>query len=307
MHSIPHESGVYQILCVPTGKVYVGSASDLYDRWREHRWHLKRGTHHSLYLQRAWDKYGETAFEFSVIELVPVEQLLEVEQRWIDATRCYEEERGFNICVVAGSQLGVRRSIDVKQKIKEGVARTWDGFINPNGERVTITNLYDFCREHGLSMTGMRALYHGKKPQYRGWTHVGVSPIPKPNHHKVWEGFISPDGILVDPIENLHKFCKDHGLRYSDMHSLYTGKILSSRGWKHIRTAHIVPAREYIGRRYEGFINPERASVIIDNLARFCRENGVNEDHMRQVYAGIRKSHKGWTCIRIKQKDAANE
>jgi excinuclease UvrABC nuclease subunit len=53
MHSVPNASGVYQILCVPTGKVYVGSASNLRIRWREHRWALNRGTHHSEYLQRA--------------------------------------------------------------------------------------------------------------------------------------------------------------------------------------------------------------------------------------------------------------
>jgi group I intron endonuclease len=65
MYSIPTESGVYQILCVPTGKAYVGSAVNLAKRWQEHRWMLRRGQHHSQYLQRAWDKYGETAFAFS--------------------------------------------------------------------------------------------------------------------------------------------------------------------------------------------------------------------------------------------------
>src|SRR4051794_5191752 len=92
MHSIRGASGVYQILCVPTGKVYIASSVDLYDRWQEHRWALHRGIHHSQYLQRAWNKYGETVFAFSVLELVSTELLLEAEQRWIDKTCCCERE-----------------------------------------------------------------------------------------------------------------------------------------------------------------------------------------------------------------------
>ncbi len=295
MHSVSNASGVYQILCVPTGKVYVGSAINLARRWKEHRAALRAGNHQNSHLQRAWHKYDEAAFAFSILELAPAELLLKVEQCWINTTRCYEEDSGFNICAIAGSHLGVRRSIDVREKLRKANARTWDGFINPDGELVTITNLYDFCRQHGLSMTGMRALHRGKKPQYRGWTRVGCSSIPKPPRSKCWEGFISPEGVLVEPIENLHKFCKEHKLRYSDMHSLYTGKLRSSQGWTHVKTVHIVSSREYTGRRYEGFISPNGELVIIDNLACFCRENGLNENHMRQVYARTRKSHKGWT------------
>ena len=63
-------SGVYQILCIPTAKIYVGSSLNISERWWEHRWDLRRGTHHSRYLQRAWDKYGEEAFVFSILEYV---------------------------------------------------------------------------------------------------------------------------------------------------------------------------------------------------------------------------------------------
>lgn len=66
---IPRTSGVYQILCLPTGKVYVGSAVDLYGRWRDHRRYLRQGIHHNKYLQAAWDKYGEESFEFWVSSL----------------------------------------------------------------------------------------------------------------------------------------------------------------------------------------------------------------------------------------------
>ncbi len=65
---LPRSSGVYQIRCVPTGKIYIGSAVDLKARWDGHRRRLRRGVHHNAHLQYAWDKYGEASFEFSVLE-----------------------------------------------------------------------------------------------------------------------------------------------------------------------------------------------------------------------------------------------
>lgn len=60
------QSGIYQILCKPTGKVYIGSAVWIAKRKRHHREALLAGKHHSQYLQKAWDKYGPEAFEFSI-------------------------------------------------------------------------------------------------------------------------------------------------------------------------------------------------------------------------------------------------
>src|SRR4051794_5001336 len=60
-------SGIYAIRCKPTGKVYVGSAARITKRWNDHRQSLASGKHHSVLLQRAWEKYGPDAFEFTVL------------------------------------------------------------------------------------------------------------------------------------------------------------------------------------------------------------------------------------------------
>ena len=68
--------GVYQIINKITGKFYVGrSKNDLEQRWKDHWSLLKRGLHHSVYLQNAWNKYGEDAFIFQ-----PIDLLLETEE-----------------------------------------------------------------------------------------------------------------------------------------------------------------------------------------------------------------------------------
>ena len=106
--SEPNFSGVYAIFCKPTGKVYVGSAANICRRWRNHRLHLRKGTHHSQHLQRAWDKYGECEFSFEVLEEATGEALLRVEQRYIDKFMAADRARGFNIAPVAGSTLGIK-------------------------------------------------------------------------------------------------------------------------------------------------------------------------------------------------------
>lgn len=121
-------SGVYQILCVPTGQIYIGSAVDLRARWERHRRGLRAGKHVNRYLQQAWDRYGEASFEFTVLEYVDAVDLLGAEQAWIDRTRCTDRKIGFNIYDTAGSPGSIR-------------AREWGGFIDPDGNELTITYL----------------------------------------------------------------------------------------------------------------------------------------------------------------------
>lgn len=108
---------IYAIRCVPTGKLYVGSASFFTQRKSRHLRELRAGSHHSKKLQNAWNKYGECAFVFEEIECV-IEQcdLVYREQFWIDTLHPW-----FNIAMVAGSPLGVRHSDEVCAKRSEAL------------------------------------------------------------------------------------------------------------------------------------------------------------------------------------------
>lgn len=78
-------SGVYQIRNIINGKVYIGSAANVTDRWLKHRRLLVAGRHHSIALQRAWLKYGSNSFAFEVLATVPESDLLRAEQQHLDA------------------------------------------------------------------------------------------------------------------------------------------------------------------------------------------------------------------------------
>lgn len=107
--------GVYQIRCIVNGKVYIGSAArSIASRWWQHKDDLARGRHHSQYLQRAWVKYGESAFEFLILEECSVDQCIIREQFWMDSKQAADPKFGYNLSPTAGSQLGFRHSEETK-------------------------------------------------------------------------------------------------------------------------------------------------------------------------------------------------
>ena len=103
-------SGIYAIVHIASGKRYVGSAIDLRARSDQHKRALSTQRHGNRLLQRAWNKYGEGAFQFVILEYCKTELLLEAEQRYID------ERSEYNLSPTARSPLGVRHTKETKAK-----------------------------------------------------------------------------------------------------------------------------------------------------------------------------------------------
>lgn len=60
---------LYQIVHVESGRKYIGQTSrPPIKRWREHLYPLRHGKHRNRFLQYAWDKHGEAAFKFEIIQ-----------------------------------------------------------------------------------------------------------------------------------------------------------------------------------------------------------------------------------------------
>jgi group I intron endonuclease len=113
--------GIYQIRNTINEKKYVGSAVDLGERWRWHRHSLRHNSHRNQYLQRAWNKYGESSFVFEVLQVLEQpskEELLAAEQHWLNALQSYDRAVGYNILLVAGNTLGRRLSEGAKAKLR---------------------------------------------------------------------------------------------------------------------------------------------------------------------------------------------
>lgn len=130
------KSGIYQIRHIESGKVYIGSATTISTRWNAHRSYLSKDKHHSKPLQRAWNKYGADAFVFEIVELVPVEDMVRVEQEYLDRLKPFAPD-GYNVGLstdapmrgrkhtpevcerMSQARIGSKRSPETRAKMKD--------------------------------------------------------------------------------------------------------------------------------------------------------------------------------------------
>jgi group I intron endonuclease len=113
-------SGVYQIKNLVNGKVYIGSSVNIKARWSAHKSTLRKNSHHSAALQRAWDKYGESSFEFSILELAPSgPEMFERETHHVRVNDSANGRDGYNTLVIGGSAAGFRHSDETKERMSK--------------------------------------------------------------------------------------------------------------------------------------------------------------------------------------------
>ncbi len=100
------QSGIYKIqsICKPE-RVYIGSSMDIINRERLHFKNLELNKHHSPKLQFHYNKYGKDDLQFIILLECTKEELLIKEQSYMDLLHPY-----FNICIKAGSHLGMKRT-----------------------------------------------------------------------------------------------------------------------------------------------------------------------------------------------------
>jgi len=112
------KSGIYEIVNKINQKRYVGSAVRLSKRKNDHFCSLEKNEHYNRHLQAAYNKYGSEKFEFSIIETIVPEKLIEREQYWIDFYQCCDITKGYNLSPTAGNSLGVNHTEATKNKIR---------------------------------------------------------------------------------------------------------------------------------------------------------------------------------------------
>lgn len=110
-------TGVYSITNKVNGKRYVGSTKRSFnERWGEHTKSLTERKHHSKYLQRAFNKYGEDNFTFEVIATCPKEYCIRLEQWFLDNLK-----PEYNISPTASSTFGVKKSPEQIAQMRDRV------------------------------------------------------------------------------------------------------------------------------------------------------------------------------------------
>lgn len=262
MDSLPRTSGIYKITCTPNGKIYIGSAIDLHKRHRDHWSSLRSGKHKNPYLLKAWNKYGESAFTFAIIELVLSSFILEREQFWLDKLRSYDPQRGFNIYHSARSPLGSRHSDEAKTKMsisrkgKPGTPRSAEhkaaisaknlGSKRTPEQRQRMSELVrartPLSNDAKMAISAkLSAAAKGKKKSPES---IAASAAKRRGLKRTPEYIesmrlrvsktytvIDPDGNKYD-ITNLNAFCRAHNLTTSGMCAVANGRAPSHKRWK---------------------------------------------------------------------------
>ena len=106
------KSGVYMFINMVSGKRYIGSSVDIYNRIHEHVHNLNNNKAHNKHLQASWNKYGEDAFHYGILEYCKEDVQFEREQYYIDLIK---PEYNLTLNVVANT--GHKVEEETKKKI----------------------------------------------------------------------------------------------------------------------------------------------------------------------------------------------
>jgi len=116
--------GVYRIKNKINEKCYYGSSKEIKRRWLRHKNELRKNKHINDLLQRAWNKYGEDNFIFEMVEECDINDLLEIEQKYLDLNPEYNI--GLNAC--GGDNITKNPNKDlIIENIKRGTKLWRDG------------------------------------------------------------------------------------------------------------------------------------------------------------------------------------
>lgn len=96
--------GIYMIRNNVNGKIYIGQTSTIYKRFHQHKLKLNSGAHVNKHLQHAWDIYGASTFEFSIVEECEQSILDEREIYWIAKYNAMKD--GYNQTLGGGGKRG---------------------------------------------------------------------------------------------------------------------------------------------------------------------------------------------------------
>lgn len=211
---------IYSILNKVNGKIYVGQTNRKFSRrMTEHKSHLRGNCHRNPHLQNAWNKYGEDAFEFNILEECPNSKLDDNEEWWITHFKSNNPAIGYNMQGGGNSQGTC--SPDFREKMSKvtkgenngnwgkGVIDEWGGFwfiehMAKTG--ISITTLEEW--------TGIRCADICSYLKRRGtsWSELSVTVTERPDNKLERYGGVDFLKDCAKKGMSQKKICDEYGL-----------------------------------------------------------------------------------------------
>jgi len=124
------KSGIYKIINKFNGRIYIGSAKRFIERWKSHTSSLRTQKHSNKFLQADFNKCGEDAFVFEVVEVTDgktKEERLMIEESYIK--QYYDKgDNCYNLCDRAVSRENIKNKNpeETKRKISSAAKIMWN-------------------------------------------------------------------------------------------------------------------------------------------------------------------------------------
>jgi group I intron endonuclease len=136
--------GIYCIKNTIDNRQYIGLSRDIRRRWNEHRSELRSNQHDNIYLQRAWNKYGEESFSFDIVELCDPFIICDRERHYIAEYHTLAHENGYNL-----TSGGENSSTTSKKVIHLLTGKIYDSVrAAANDNNVVDVTMIDWCRKY---------------------------------------------------------------------------------------------------------------------------------------------------------------
>ena len=234
---------IYEILNIKNNKRYIGQSISKkpQKRWFYHRWTLKNNSHINSHLQRAWNKYGEKSFCWTIIcKCSSLTELNNKETKYINMYKnknlCYNMTKGGDNALLSASSKK-KLSVSLKKYYKNKGMRL-PPLISPEGvAHSNIINLTSFCRDKSLRRDRMKKLFRGEIEQHRGWRLKNPKKFGKVVINGKYTYIItSPDGKKYET-KNLHQFIRDMGFSKTSFQMIQYpyNRGTKYQGWKIVK------------------------------------------------------------------------
>jgi group I intron endonuclease len=329
MHTTNWRNGVYAIHCKVNDFIYVGSAAGrrgFRGRLWNHMHHLRKETHHSPVLQRHYNKYGEDAFEFHILEFCSPAECLQREQGWIDIRGVGYENKSYNTGPVAGSQLGCKRSPESCERIGRvhignkhclGLKRSEETKAKLRaahlGRKHTPETIARISAASKLQVhSPERRANQSIKSRGRKCTESAKQKIAEANSLD----FVvtTPEGVEI-AVRNMAAFCRQHNLTKTQMISAARGRCIAHKGYR-CRYAHQTREEQEatiqaikISQNFKEYLvtSPTGEEFKTENLTAFCEQYQLGTSVMSAIARGEARIYKGWTCRLVNEPDEVRQ
>jgi group I intron endonuclease len=175
-------SGIYKIESkIKPRRIYIGSTKNISQRWNDHLKRLRTNRHENRKLQNHYNKYRETDLQFSVLLGCDKEDLIKIEQYFIDSYNPY-----FNICKKANSNLGIKRTEEHIRKWLESRRRNGSFIMSEEARRKISESLKGLRKGIKLSEEHIKKLSESHKGQV-AWNKGKVGVYSDETRRKISE------------------------------------------------------------------------------------------------------------------------